>query len=704
MGCLLFILVALVLLTTSPAPTRFTYSLSSTKLVAGTINDVKITLRNRGPNTAKFVSIKISSSTPGVAVLSPPVVFNEIRQGHSVNFKVRIAVSRGVYGEIVTLNMQITYSDISGAALFTDMFTLSFRVTEISRLELVSVSREGKFVIIKLRNIGPIPINDVSINLLTDDGVIGVPSSYRLSEVGINETVTIKFALKKSREYANLRITYNDGWRDELRIELPRPSHRISVVSVSRKGENVKVKIKNEGILDLENVTISLKYAGALVGIPYRITIPLIAAGDEVEVTFKVRTDLNTVTVSLEYSDGYSEEETVSINIDEEASVDVRCLFPEKSVDLGSKVEYPLWLVNRGSAGIYMLRVEGLPDSVDYRFIKDGVEVRAVYLEEGGQARITLEVEIPGIPVNFTVGEAIGFNISVLTEGGRLAGSLELKLTPVLTKSLRVYSKAWYGEILMASQSVHYPGVPYSTGLLPKGASIATMFRLEASEYAFLLYGQYIGSRCDLNMYIFDLSGRCLAVSANDPGKPELVFLKLNKRKDVIVIVANEEATSIEAGEGVILAVKTVKPPSESELLIRDPLYQACLLVQLPSHSGGILTVEVQGGPGEAYLYRFTTNRDKMKYDPFLPKEGRLVSFNDSTSISYQVIRGEELILLMIKAESDMRIHVRCGFSGGIRVSTKLYEKDLATAIALIVTAITILIILRGERMMKLSR
>lgn len=70
------------------------------------------------------------------------------------------------------------------------------------------------------------------------------------------------------------------------------------------------------------------------------------------------------------------------------------------------------------------------------------------------------------------------------------------------------------------SQNIHYPGVPYSTGLLSKGSFIAAIFRLNAGTYAFLLYGPYLGSRCDLNLYLFDLSGKLLAVSANDSGEP----------------------------------------------------------------------------------------------------------------------------------------------------------------------------------------
>ena len=501
----------------------------------------------------------------------------------------------------------------------------------------------------------------------------------------------------KNYEYVVLKITYDDGWIDQVGIRVPKPSHRISVVSVMRIGEMIKVRLRNECGMNLRNVTVSLKYAGVLIGIPYRITIPLIMANSEVEVKFKVESDLNTLTVSIEYPDGFAEEETVTIILYKEYSVEIRCLFPEKNVDLGLKADYPLWLVNRGRAGVYKLAVYGLPSSMTYRFIKDGLEVGAIYLSEGEQTLVTLEIDVPILPVNFTVGRTISFNVSVLTEENIEAGSVMLKLTPVLTRGLQAYSKAWLGKKLSMYQRIHYPGIPYSTGLISKGSSVAAIFELLKGEYAFILYGPYVGTHCDLNLYILDLNGQRLATSANRPGEPELAFLKVNNKKDILVIIANEEATSAEAGEGIILVIKTIKPPNETDLVIKGPLYQAALLVQIPSPTGGTLTIKLQGSKGHIVVYRFTTNRERMEYDPFLPKGDKTVIFKNSTSIDYWVSRGEDYILLLIMTKSEAHIRVECNLTQKLKVTTGTYERDVAVAIAIIVTGLMALILSRGE-------
>ncbi len=467
-----------------------------------------------------------------------------------------------------------------------------------------------------------------------------------------------------------------------------------------RKGEDVRVRIRNEGSLDLKNITLLIKYAGVLVGTPYRVTIPFIAAGDEAEAVFRVQAGLDTLTIRLECPNGYSEEETVSVSIDKAASVDVRCLFPERRVDLGSKTSFPIWLVNKGGAGIYTFKVKGLPSSIDYRFIRDDVEVGAVYLEEGGQAMIALETVIPSIPVNFTVGEVIDFYVNVFTEDGELAGSARLKLIPVISRGLRAYSNAWYGKMLTTSQNIHYPGVPYSTGLLFKGSSVAAIFRLDAGVYTFLLYGSYVGSRCDLNLYLLDLSGKPLAVSANDSGKPELIILSLDKPTTVLTVVANEEATSSGDGEGIILVTKTIVPPDELELSISNPIFQDCVLIRLPSSSGGMLSIKVDGGSGEMSIYRFTTNKDRMSYDPFIPGGYQRTVFNGSTNIDYWVMRGDNMVLLTVKARMETHIRVKCAFSEELKVSTGLYERDIAVATAILVTAVMVLMVLK-EKLVK---
>ena len=704
MSSLLFTSLILTLLITSQSPVRFTYSLDTTELVAGAINDIKITLRNEGPGTATFLSIRLSPSTSGIAILSPPIVFRKIEPNQEVSFHVKIAVSRSTYGMIAILLMQVTYYDVYATMMFTDTFTLSFRVTKISKLEVVGVHVKGKDIIIRLRNVGPVPLCNVSLSMIADNNIVGMPLIHRLSYIDVNEVVNVTFTLTRAYEYVVLRITYNDGWIDEYGIRLPKTIHRVSIVSVVRIGDIVRVKIRNENLFDLENLTVSLKYAGVLVGIPYRITVPLIPASSEVEVEFKVSTNLNTLTVSIEYPDGYLEEENVSVIMYRRASVEIRCLFPEKRVDLGSKAEYPLWLVNKGKAGIYTLRVDGLPNSMNYRFIKDGVEIGAVYLEEGGQTLVTLEVDVPVLPINFTVGKIITFNVSVLTEDDLQAGLIALKLIPTLTRGLRAHSKAWYGGMFTAYQNIHYPGIPYSTGLIPKGSSVAAIFRLEAGEYAFLLYGRYVGSRCDLNLYLFDLDGKRIAVSANGPGKPELVILGTDRKKDILVIVANEEATSAEVGEGVILAVRVIKPPNETEVVTKEPLYQACLLIEIPSISGGMLMFRLYGGSGHLTIYRFTTNRDRMDYDPFLPGGERTVHFDNSTVINHWVSRGEEMVLLVIRTESETRIRISCTFTGRLKMTTGAYKRDIAIAVALMLTIIMALTILREERLIKLSR
>jgi len=102
------------------------------------------------------------------------------------------------------------------------------------------------------------------------------------------------------------------------------------------------------------------------------------------------------------------DEKTFSISVFGGSLVELRCTYPERKAELGTTVYYPLTVINRGLSGVFKLSLIGLPSVFKWSFLKDNTDIRAIYLEEGETAAVTLAVGIPNIPSNFTLEGAKG--------------------------------------------------------------------------------------------------------------------------------------------------------------------------------------------------------------------------------------------------------------------------------------------------------
>jgi hypothetical protein len=483
-------------------------------------------------------------------------------------------------------------------------------------------------------------------------------------------------------------------------LKLPVKPRHIMVESVERRGENIIVRLINMEKRDEEDVTVSLKYLGAIVGLPYRINIPLIKAGETRTVSFHIPKAYQQITLSIEYSDGFVDEKTFSISVFGGSLVELRCTYPERKVELGSTVYYPLTVINRGLSGVFKLSLTGLPSVFRWAFLKDNTDIQAIYLEEGETAVVTLAVDVPEIPLNYTLDENIPFKVTVTSQSDGTVEELEVSLTPTTTRSLKIYSKAWYGEAFSEIQGLHYTGIPYSTGLLSKGSAVAAKYRLkEGKTYIILLYGPFVGSRSDLNLYFLDMNGQLLAVSAESPGKPEALTVKIPETGRYLIVVSNEETTSKSSGEGVLL-VSELQPASGSITFQLQPLlFQTSTILNITNIPGNTVTLDVRGDNFTILLYPFTSNRERTEYDPFVPRASLTVkSVNGTAELKYMVKRGDELILMQWKTSQPSKLTVKCSVHEETGTKITLLEQDLIYLTAALATATLIAIAIWGEK------
>jgi len=681
-------------------PVPLTVSTDVVNLVAGAVNEVEITVENNGRLPVAQVQVKLVPATPSVTVIGfSSILIEKIGAGSSYSFKVKLLVPRTIYGSAVSLTIYLYYRDPLTGIQFTDTSTLSFLVKSRCYLEPVFVERKGNKVSIVLRNPSPIKLSNASVHLEYGGVIVSSPYFIKIEAVDSEGNVTLDFKLIGFYDYITIAVTYDDGWTDRYTVKLPGSAHNIVVESVERMGGNVTVKLTNMGEDDEEDIKVSLKYMGAVAGLPYETTIPLIKAGETKLVSFQLPQTYTQITVSIVYPDEFKTEKTFSIGAFSGTLLELRCTYPERRGELGTTVYYPISIVNRGLSDVYKLSVTGLPSLFKWRFLKDNSEIQAVYLEEGQQNVVLLAVDIPKIPLNFTLDKTISFKVTVKPESGGAAGELELKLTPTTTSSLQVYSKGWYGEAISGVQGLHYVGIPYSTGLLPKGSTVSAKYRLEENKtYVILLYGPFVGTRSDLNLYLLDVNGGLLAVSANGQGEPETLTVRIGKTGLYLLVVSNEETTSRSMGEGVLLVSELQPAPGTTTIHLQPPLFQASIIVNLTGLTGTV-HLTVKGGDFTALLYPFSTNREKTRYDPFVPRASTTVkSVNGSAELEYTVKRGDALILVQFKASRPLNLTIECRIQGEKGVEIGLLEQDLIYLAAILATITLIAVALWGEK------
>jgi len=202
----------------------------------------------------------------------------------------------------------------------------------------------------------------------------------------------------------------------------------------------------------------------------------------------------------------------------------------------------------------------------------------------------------------------------------------------------------------------------------------------------------------DLNLYLLDVNGGLLAVSANRQGKPEALTVKIRETGLYLIVVSNEETTSRSMGEGVLLVSELQSTPGTTMIRLQPPLFQASIIVNLTGLSGKI-HLKITGGEFTALLYPFTTNRERVRYDPFVSRASTVVkSVNGSAELEYTIKRGDSLLLVQFKADQPLNLTIRCDVYGGQVVDVNLLEQDLMYIAIILATIILIVVALWGEK------
>lgn len=132
--------------------------------------------------------------------------------------------------------------------------------------------------------------------------------------------------------------------------------------------------------------------------------------------------------------------------------------------------------------------------------------------------------------------------------------------------------------------------------MLSKGSAVSAKYKLEEGKtYIILLYGPFVGSTSDLNLYFLDVNGQLLAVSAESKGKPEALTVKIHETGLYLIVVSNEETTSRSSGEGVLI-VSELQPASGSiTLQLEPPLFQTSTIMNITNLQGSTVHLDITG-------------------------------------------------------------------------------------------------------------
>ena len=666
-------------------------------LVAGVVNEVTISIENIGLQDISSLEVGVVSGTYGAALVRfSSFDVEDFQAESSFEFTLDILVARTLHGSVVSLTV-ILNPGIRGQAIET--FDLGYVVNSKSYLEMVNMDREGKEVTLTLRNPSQVRLSNASVQLEYGGVLVGLPYSAKVQSLDPQENITLYFDLADIYDQVTVAITYDDGWTDRFGVKLLGFAHEIIVDSIERKGDDVTISLTNVGESAEKNMIVSLKYMGAVVGLPYEITIPQVLTGETKEVSFELSLAYQQITLRIKYSDGYIEEKGYSVTVFGGRQVELRCTYPEKKPELGTTVSYPLTVINRGLAGVFGFSIEGLPSVFKGAFIKDETNLQAVYLEEGEQAVFVLVVEVPKIPLNYMLEERIPFTVTAISEG-ETVDELELGLTPTTSHVLSIYSKGWYGDVISGVQGLHYTGVAYSTGDLALGESITAKYLLNKdTTYIVMLYGSYVGTNSDLNLFLLNENGHLMDVSAESEGKTETIIIEVEKSGSYLLVVSNEETTSRMLGGGVLLVSELKSIPDSSTLELRSPMFETATIVNVTDLRENKIRLEVEGESLTVLLYPFTSNRERTEYDPFISRAPETVeSENGRVILEYNVRRVDELVLIQWKSSQNQSLVVKSSIHENTGVGIQLLDQDMMLAAAVLATLVFIVVAIWGEK------
>ncbi|AMQ19321.1 hypothetical protein A0127_09180 [Thermococcus peptonophilus] len=366
--------------------------------------------------------------------------------------------------------------------------------------------------------------------------------------------------------------------------------------NISRDGELLRVILKNTGESPFRGF-VSVTQNGVVVGSPTYSEVS-IGPGESVSLTFKIPEEVRYPTILASSDSG-----TFSFTAEAGASgISVEALSTSIKVPLGGKGSYALVL---SGSGRVKLSVEGLPESVGWKFYVGESEVEELNVD--GSAQVVLVIDVPSLPRGFSVGEPVRFNVTIRDEKGN-PHVIPLEFEAYGLAFLPVYGKNWLAKMNFTAET-HFVGIPYR--VVAKSLTPPIQFEHYPGEKIAFSYGNYIRSGLDVTLHILSPSGEILHSSSQEKGRPDFVVFN---ESDFMLMLEGDRFDAV-----LLVADYLRKPENISFELLPKQFGEGIktFILNATSLRGKKLALDVTADrPVEVRVYYFTLNREREDFDP----------------------------------------------------------------------------------------
>ena len=241
-------------------------------------------------------------------------------------------------------------------------------------------------------------INNVYVSIKDEkDAIIGVPYEIRIPNLKNQQSKTLNFELRRNVDSITVSLRYLEQIYP-YKIHLEEDTRHISIISAKKYRQNnqimVTLRLKNTSTTEslpinatpeeiaaaneIRSIFISLKDIESTDGTqstniaqPYERKIPLLGYNDEVDLTFQLQKDVDSIMIALNYPD-LAETDNRLVYLQKESEedvVNVSSLQFSQEGNLGTRVTYDLTLDRLAETeNTFQLRIINLLDGLSFEF------------------------------------------------------------------------------------------------------------------------------------------------------------------------------------------------------------------------------------------------------------------------------------------------------------------------------------------------
>ena len=300
-------------------------------------------------------------------------------------------------------------------------------------------------------------INNVYVSIRDEtDAIIGYPYEYRIPSLKDGQATTLDFELRRNVDSLTVHILYLDKPYPK-KIHLEEDTRHISILSAKkfRVASNtggqmmVTIQLKNTSTTEAmpsnatpQEIAAANEIRGIYVSLldvtddtnivkPYETKIPVLGYNETVELTFQLQKDVESLKVSLDYSE-LPEPDIRLIYLQKESALDVvnvSSLRFSQEGNLGSSVTYDLTLDRLAETeNTFQLRVINLLNRLSFEFQDPETKSRqsqVKFTQEQSKRSLSLIVYLPEELDASYLDSTLEFYVAVLdeTEASELGGT-----------------------------------------------------------------------------------------------------------------------------------------------------------------------------------------------------------------------------------------------------------------------------------------